>query len=979
MNQIWALGDGALLLRGYKRLAAWTFTWCLLIQCGGVSGYSQGGRGRPPQPFAYDTALSVTVTGITNTQAVLMYSVPDSGACTVKVSQQASLTPLVHDVDPTLFPGADQDTRPESIADQTYRIFVVGKRITQPASDGMKYSRALETLSTHYYQISCGTTVATGTFTTANIPLGMTYNDVPQVDATAAGQWMIPTMLQDRTQTIVDPQTGALLKRVSLDAEAGNHSYGYAGAFLTDGGMNRVCSPAPTGPAQSKRGYLCVFPDYGLQYGLLYLIVPATGEVLYLGLIPHPGTMVNGSDLSLYYTQDGNTYRTTYTGNFQPVTTNAFIPVSPGVLYNPIPINQLMKEFDPSFDGRYYGCSSPAAGPGQYALVQCGRSIQDSYGWVAAFYGGDGRPVTANCTAGDACPRIVAAMNVFSAPATRWCGLHNIQMIPNNPLIGLNFQQLHDPSGLIGTALMATKLSNSIAPGDATINVDGEPISQATGGDPVRQDAAVGDVFIIGTDPSEKVRITNITALANGQRVWTVSRDSGAKAFPAGTIVWADCKAGFRLTYWKFLNDPHGQDITNNNVVADNYWDGGGHADAGPLGRVTEYGPGWGAVFGRVIDHLNEPLSLVIDDSPFFAGVHGLDYGSTTSKHPSYHQDESQTPAEELRWFLDMLAFDGGNLFSPNPGATLISGQLYKYIPYTALARKQLATIAATGGSALLDISGPGSVISDQPSDSYKYCVANVANECWAGAAPGDILTNAPNVRALYCTGGDGPNPGNLDLCVGNAGSWAQGMTQVYLGGTSADSVSHSRVVTHGLAGIKNMFYYSTAKSLPDASWALFNVGIAIGRPDDQVNVWMAKLPPLSKQDEVDRSTFVRAPIAIAAPRGVPIVSAAVEFGYREQGDAGQYYCTSRRETCVAVSGTVDDATPFYYEQTEKYTRMPCAGSCTITLPVLPGHVAYYRINFYDAQGALVWAGDRGVSVEATAAKPNGVRASANQ
>ena len=56
----------------------------------------------------------------------------------------------------------------------------------------------------------------------------------------------------------------------------------------------------------------------------------------------------------------------------------------------------------------------------------------------------------------------------------------------------------------------------------------------------------------------------------------------------------------------------------------------------------------------------------MIDDSPFFAGVHGLDYGSTTSKHPSYHQEEGQAPASELRWFLDMMPFDGGNLVSPN-------------------------------------------------------------------------------------------------------------------------------------------------------------------------------------------------------------------------------------------------------------------------------------------------------------------------
>ena len=592
MGEMLAFGDGALLLRRGKRAAGWAFVWCLLVHGGGAPGYSQ-----TPQRVPRGVAFRAGVVGTTNTQAVLVYSAPDASACTVKVSQQPSLTPLVRDVDPALFPGADQDTRPETITAGTSRVFVVGKRITQRASDGNNYSRALETYATHYYQVACGSSVATGSFTTANIPLGMTYNEVPQVDASNPGQWMLPTQLQDRTQTIVDPQTGALLKRVSLDAEAGNRSYGYFGAFLTFGGFNRVCSAALTGPTESKRGYMCVFPDYGLEYGLLYFIVPATGEVLYLGVIPYPGVSVNGSDLSLYYGSGSNIYRTTYTGNFQPVVTNDIISMSAPVLYSATSIGQLMKAYDPSFDDSLYPCGATIAGPGQYTLVQCNRSVQDSYGWIGAFYGGDGRPITANCTAGDACPRVVAAMNVLSAPATRWCALHNIQMIPNNPLIGLNFQQLHDFSGVLGAAPMATKLSTAIGPGDTAITVDGEPVSLATAGDPVRQSAAVGDAFVIGTNPSESVQITAITQLPTGQRVWTLARDSSqAKAWPAGTVIWADCKAGFRLTYWKFLNDPHGQDTTNQDVVIDSYWNGGGHADAGPLGRVTEYGPGWAAV-----------------------------------------------------------------------------------------------------------------------------------------------------------------------------------------------------------------------------------------------------------------------------------------------------------------------------------------------------------------------------------------------
>jgi hypothetical protein len=134
----------------------------------------------------------------------------------------------------------------------------------------------------------------------------------------------------------------------------------------------------------------------------------------------------------------------------------------------------------------------------------------------------------------------------------------------------------------------------------------------------------------------------------------------------------------------------------------------------------------------------------------------------------------------------------------------------------------------------------------------------------------------------------------------------------------------------------------------------------------------LLKLPPTPTSDGVDRSTFIRAPLSIATPQGQGIATATVEFGYLEQGTPSQHYCTSRRESCVAVSSTVTDATPFWYVSTDTYTRASCAASCTITLPVLPAHVAYYQVKFYDAQGALVGLGDRGVSVEATAVKPGG-------
>jgi hypothetical protein len=260
-----------------------------------------------------------------------------------------------------------------------------------------------------------------------------------------------------------------------------------------------------------------------------------------------------------------------------------------------------------------------------------------------------------------------------------------------------------------------------------------------------------------------------------------------------------------------------------------------------------------------------------------------------------------------------------------------------------------------------LDVSGPAVTLGSTSADSYKFCIANAAGECYATSVKGDMYANIPGMTGSpVCNGNAAP-------CFGNFGGLV-GVMQMGL------TPGLGRVISHGLSGLRHNNDYPTAK-LVGSDLLLFTVGdIQYEKPSQLL---MAKLPPLTAQDTVDRSTFVRAPIAISVPQDQRIVSAAIEFGYTEQGEPSQYYCTSRREACVAVSATVTDATPFYYAQTDTYTRMPCERSCIITLPVLPAHVAYYQVKFYDAQGSVVGLGDRGVSVEAAAAKPGGVPANA--
>jgi hypothetical protein len=161
----------------------------------------------------------------TATQAILSYTAPSAAACTVQVSESPSLSPLVHDVDPNLFPGSNLDSRLGSLSNGLQRTFVVGARRSDLAADNNHYSRALQANTQHYYQVTCGSTVFTGQFTTANPALGNTYPDNPPFDATAFGNYAWPNIdWTDQRKTYIDPLTGVAIKRFSQPG-----AFGYVG------------------------------------------------------------------------------------------------------------------------------------------------------------------------------------------------------------------------------------------------------------------------------------------------------------------------------------------------------------------------------------------------------------------------------------------------------------------------------------------------------------------------------------------------------------------------------------------------------------------------------------------------------------------------------------------------------------------------------------------------------------------------------
>ena len=222
------------------------------------------------------SAMTVNVATTSPTQAVLTYTAPSNSACTVEVSESNAYSPLVHDVDPALFSGSNSDGRSGALTSGTARIFVVGTRQIQAASDSKNYSRALQQNTTHYARVTCGSTIATAIFITKTLPFGVTMQDLFPLNAD--GTYLFPTVsTTDRTEAIIDPSTGVLLKHVSLP---GDNPLQPSGPAATAGGFGIMCNNV----LDTQGNWLCTFPDvpWGI-YPNLYAINSTTGAVQFLG------------------------------------------------------------------------------------------------------------------------------------------------------------------------------------------------------------------------------------------------------------------------------------------------------------------------------------------------------------------------------------------------------------------------------------------------------------------------------------------------------------------------------------------------------------------------------------------------------------------------------------------------------------------------------------------------------------------------
>jgi hypothetical protein len=377
----------------------------------------------------------VRVLGTTATQAVIAYTAPDNQACTIAASLSPSYSPLVADVDPTHFTGANSDGRPGSISLGRARIFVLGTRNVERDANSTPVSRALQAATTYYYRITCPSvpvhirrpaawsTTASGTLVTSTIPAGLGYGDSIPIDPAGNGAYLSPSLsATDRTASTVDPHTGAAVKNLTLFGDyPGTTDFG----MVNTSGIGYQCHPTPVkASGEDKYGYHCAFiAHWGSSYIPVLYWIASDGEVRNLGpMVSNYTSDYNLSICSGYlsapfdYASSPNVFycvatppnqygvpflvKATYKGHDSPGQDRDLTGLNPVALsgtpntsysiVNPAPrdLVTLLSEFDPNYR-QYSGPMRMAFRQGDWwngkYVFYSWAGNQDTFGWIGVF------------------------------------------------------------------------------------------------------------------------------------------------------------------------------------------------------------------------------------------------------------------------------------------------------------------------------------------------------------------------------------------------------------------------------------------------------------------------------------------------------------------------------------------------------------------------------------------------------------------
>jgi hypothetical protein len=680
----------------------------------------------------------------------------------------------------------------------------------------------------------------------------------------------------------------------------------------------------------------------------------------------------------------------------------------------------------PSFDTtQFVGIGLIAVQNGRLLLTST-RGFQDTATWAVVF-----DPAlagtAAGCVGGGKAGCVIAAQSSWASSPARWCTLHSTGYAGEVDSWVLSGKYFGDWPGMPGGGFFSSTITSAALTstpaipagtggcppgtnGCDIITVDGEPCNMqpgtAIGGHPAEplncqknsawsylQDAAPGDVF--GASGGEFMRL-----ISKSGNQWLVERGVGGPGVTTPstpTRLDVECLARSdnfvfgvsALTWiWDFLNDPHGQNSGGTTVHVEYPFDHQTSSASMVAGGAAWYDPnnrgGYAILDGTGFGQPNKYAQL----GPAFAGTIGIpSYNELAQEHPSYSQYSA--PASEKQWFLDSRPLSGPGPTSADL-ATLVAGQLYKFASTTAdgdnltfvgggaattgvVSRKIQPTMMFCGTQPLVDVSSatPGNTIATDATSAYQYCVARKGGECRSGSARGDIYANCPyaNPRINYgqtygCTNIYAELGLTNDLCINNTGAYLNGMAQIGFQHTDPYGTL-GRTLTHGLMHYRMNNPNENVRTTPDGLWLLFE---AFAFNGSEYSILSGKMLPFPTEESANRTAFVPLTLQLDPPGDIGVDNAVVQFGYTENGSSGQFYCTSRREACIANSAAVN-AVPFAFASDGSdgtqatVTGVPCASGCAVTIPALPQHMVYYQVQYRDASNQVIKPSGIGVAV----------------
>ena len=609
--------------------------------------------------------------------------------------------------------------------------------------------------------------------------------------------------------------------------------------------------------------------------------------------------------------------------------------------------------------------------------------------------------------------------NSWSAPDSRFCGLHALITPFGSQAFYPAYYNLEGSAGanagpfrmtITDNGLNTTSLSNCSALLSGLglpnpLGITGNNCSQVTvnsttpvsAGTPTNQTlgaVAIGDMAEVqtsgGVNEDETVRIVGIsgtTILVVQRPLWV---GSSPVAHPSGSLLWLECTSipntmmstHARVPYystqvwWEYGADPHmlntadqyQQQLTTATNFIDNMGGDSSHnagrgdftaidGDALPAaGRECPL-PAMGRASWIRYGDFRSNIAQCHQYNPAFDGFGGNGFGNEVETHPSAgavtgiqantHIIDTRPHQSSVGW-MQTVSKVGGRAFIYKVTDYAESGNLYDY--------KRQGLTVFSGRRIVRDVSAAGFdyAAHDDSSYFYTYCRAYKTDDCLTGAAANDVYLNIPKAAqapigfpfgpGYRCLGAFLPDPD--DICVSITPSHGNHIVQYLMDAAHHDGFGlGSRRIAIPFVGPKvlegsNM----NGNELPDGSWEVSDAYLAPIH-----SLFLFKLPPYPGQSAVNRVSWIPVPVKITGvPPGTDNV--IVEFGYDPN-----FYCSSRREVCVANASTIQPGSSvFSYTASDSYTGLPCASGCTVAIPARSQRVLWYQIDYRNASGQSI-------------------------